>query len=392
MPLLAVNDVLYHEPRRRILQDTVTCIREHLTIFEAGRRLEANAERHLKTPEEMARLFREFPRALEQTQRILARIDFSLDELRYNYPEETIGNGETAQETLERLAWEGAQFRYPSGIPQMVVDGVTSELKLIAELKYAPYFLTVRDIVHHARYNLKILCQGRGSAANSMVCYCLEVTEVEPVTGNLVFGRFLSTERNEPPDIDVDFEHERREEVMQYIYNKYGRMRAGLTATVISYRSKSALREVAKVFGLSTDTVEALNNMTWGWHTREIDAKQVRDLGFDPTDATLRRVLEISEELMGFPRHLSQHVGGFILTRDRLDHLVPISNAAMDDRTVVEWDKGDIESLGLLKVDVLALGMLSCIRRSFEFLEEHYGFRADARWLDAQIKTTVFTR
>ena len=250
-----------------------------------------------------------------------------------------------------------------------------SELKLIAELKYAPYFLTVRDIVHHARYTLRILCQGRGSAANSMVCYCLEITEVEPNLGNLVFGRFLSTERNEPPDIDVDFEHERREEVMQYIYNKYGRMRAGLTATVISYRSKSALREVAKVFGLSTDTVDALNNMTWGWHTREIDAKQVEGLGFDPTDATLQRVLELSEELMGFPRHLSQHVGGFILTRDRLDHLVPISNAAMDDRTVVEWDKGDIEALGLLKVDILALGMLSCIRRSFDLLEEHYGFR-----------------
>jgi error-prone DNA polymerase len=374
--LLAVNDVLFHEPRRRIVQDTLTCIREHLTIVEAGRRLEANAERHLKTPEEMARLFREHPYAIEQTQRFISRIDFSLDELRYNYPEETIGNGETAQQTLERLAWEGAKKRYshrPEGVPQLVIDGVTSELKLIEEMQYAAYFLTVHDIVRFARYERGILCQGRGSAANSMVCYCLEITEVEPVTGNLVFGRFLSTERNEPPDIDVDFEHERREEVMQYVYNKYGRLRAGLTATVVSYRSKGSLREVAKVFGLSSDAIDALNNMSWGWYSRDLDAKQLKELGFDPNDPTLIRVLEISNEIMGFPRHLSQHVGGFILTRDRLDHLVPISNAAMDDRTVVEWDKADIESLGLLKVDILALGMLSCIRRAFEFMREHYG-------------------
>ena len=263
--LLAVNDVLYHEPRRRIMQDTLTCIREHLTIFEAGRRLEANAERHLKTPDEMARLFREHPNAIGQTKDILSKISFSLDQLQYNYPEETVGTGETAQETLERLAWAGAARRYPDGVPDMVVQGVRGELKLIAELKYAAYFLTVHDIVRFARYERGILCQGRGSAANSMVCYCLEVTEVEPVTGNLVFGRFLSTERNEPPDIDVDFEHERREEVMQYIYNKYGRLRAGLTATVVTYRSKGALREVAKVFGLSTDTIEALNRHELGF-------------------------------------------------------------------------------------------------------------------------------
>jgi error-prone DNA polymerase len=375
VPMLAVNDVLYHEPRRRVMQDTLTCIREHYTIFEAGRRLEANAERHLKAPEEMARLFHDYPRAFARTQDILRRIDFSLDELQYNYPEETIGNGETAQQTLERLAWEGARKRYKGNIPQMVVEGVTGELKLIEEMKYAAYFLTVHDIVRFARYERNILCQGRGSAANSMVCYCLEVTEVEPVTGNLVFGRFLSTERNEPPDIDIDFEHERREEVMQYIYNKYGRLRAGLTATVVTYRSKGAMRDVAKVFGLSNDAIDMLNSMSWSSYSRDNDPEHLKKVGINPDDPVVARVLQISGELMGFPRHLSQHVGGFILTRDRLDHLVPISNAAMDDRTVVEWDKADIESLKLLKVDVLALGMLTCVRRAFDMMHEHYGWR-----------------
>jgi error-prone DNA polymerase len=375
VPMLAVNDVYYHEPCRRVMQDTVTCIREHLTIFEAGRRLEANAERHLKAPEEMERLFQDYPRAFARTQDILRRIDFSLDELQYNYPEETIGNGETAQQTLERLTWDGARKRYKGVIPQMVVDGVIGELKLIEEMKYAAYFLTVHDIVRYARYERKILCQGRGSAANSMVCYCLEITEVEPTTGNLVFGRFLSTERNEPPDIDVDFEHERREEVMQYIYNKYGRLHAGLTATVITYRSKGAMREVAKVFGLSNDAIDMLNSMSWSSYARDNDPEHLKKVGINPDDPIVARVLQISSELMGFPRHLSQHVGGFILTRDRLDHLVPISNAAMEDRTVVEWDKADIESLKLLKVDVLALGMLTCVQRAFDMLEQHYGYR-----------------
>jgi error-prone DNA polymerase len=375
IPMLAVNDVSYHEPRRRVMQDIVTCIREHLTIFEAGRRLDANAERHLKTPEEMVRLFRDYPRALARTQDILKRIDFSLDELQYNYPEETIGNGETAQQTLERLAWEGANRRYKGEVPSLVVEGVINELKLIEEMKYAAYFLTVHDIVRFARYERNILCQGRGSAANSMVCYCLEITEVEPTTGNLVFGRFLSTERNEPPDIDVDFEHERREEVMQYIYSKYGRMRAGLTATVVTYRSKGAMRDVAKVFGLSNDAIDMLNSMSWSSYSRDNDPEHLKKVGINPDDAIVARVLHISGELMGFPRHLSQHVGGFILTRDRLDHLVPISNAAMDDRTVVEWDKADIESLKLLKVDVLALGMLTCVRRAFDMMEEHYGWK-----------------
>jgi error-prone DNA polymerase len=371
--LLAVNDVLYHEPRRRVMQDVVTCIREHLTIFEAGRRLEANAERHIKAPEEMARLFRHYPSAIDQTMELISKISFSLDMLKYNYPEETIGNGETAQETLVRLTWEGAKKRYKNNIPYKVLYGVAHELKLIAKLQYAPYFLTVRDIVHHARYKLNILCQGRGSAANSMVCFCLEVTEVDPIVGNLVFGRFLSTERNEPPDIDVDFEHERREEVMQYIYGKYGRLRAGLTATVVTYRSKGAMREVAKVFGLSSDAIDMLNSMSWSSYSREASPDKLSNLGINPGDPTIQRVLEISNELMGFPRHLSQHVGGFILTRDRLDHLVPISNAAMDDRTVVEWDKGDVESLGLLKVDILALGMLTCMQRAFEMMKQQYG-------------------
>ena len=375
VPMLAVNDVYYHEPGRRVMQDTVTCIREHLTIFEAGRRLEANAERHLMAPEEMERLFKDYPRAFARTQDILRRIDFSLDELQYNYPEETIGNGETAQQTLERLTWDGAQKRYKGDIPSMVVSGVIDELKLIEEMKYAAYFLTVHDIVRYARYERKILCQGRGSAANSMVCYCLEITEVEPTTAHLVFGRFLSTERNEPPDIDVDFEHERREEVMQYIYNKYGRLHAGLTATVITYRSKGAMREVAKVFGLSNDAIDMLNSMSWSSYARDNDPEHLKKVGINPNDPIIARVLQISSELMGFPRHLSQHVGGFILTRDRLDHLVPISNAAMEDRTVVEWDKADIESLKLLKVDVLALGMLTCVQRAFDMMEQHYGYR-----------------
>jgi len=378
VPLIAVNDVIYHDPGRRPLQDVVTCIREHLTIAEAGTRLEANAERHLKEPWEMARLFREHKDALAETMRFLGRISFTLDELRYNYPEETVGNGETAQQTLERLAWAGAARRYPpekypEGVPEKVRLGLVEELKLIAHMKYAAYFLTVEDIVRFARQERNILCQGRGSAANSMVCYCLGITEVDPMVGNLVFGRFLSTERLEPPDIDVDFEHEKREEVMQYIYEKYGRERTGLTSTVVTYRSKGALREVAKVFGLSSDTITALNGLGWGWYTRKPDDGRVETLGLDPREPTLRKVLELAGELMGFPRHLSQHVGGFVITRDRLDHLIPITNAAMENRTVVEWNKDDLDVLGILKVDILALGMLTCIHRAFDLMKAHYG-------------------
>jgi error-prone DNA polymerase len=354
------------------VQDVVTCIREHLTIAEAGRHLEQNAERHLKLPAEMARLFREHSEALAQTQVLLERIHFTLDELKYNYPNETIGNGETAQETLERLAWAGAHQRYPEGIPELVKKGVWSELCLIAYMRYAAYFLTVHDLVRFARYDRQILCQGRGSAANSMVCYCLEITEVEPIVGNLVFGRFLSTERNEPPDIDVDFEHERREEVMQYLYRKYTRERTGLTATVVRYRSRGALREVAKVFGLSSDTITALNGMSWGSYDKNFGSKRAKGAGFNPEEPVLSKVLDIAGELMGFPRHLSQHVGGFVITRDQLDHLIPITNAAMEERTIVEWDKDDLDALGILKVDVLALGMLTCMRRAFELMHVHY--------------------
>src|SRR6185312_5708229 len=366
-----VNDVLYHHPERRLLQDVVTCIREHVTLSEAGRRLEPNAERHLKPPEEMARLFREHPEALAETGNILARIGFGLEQLEYSYPEETVATGETAQETLERLVWAGAQHRYPAGVPEKVKASLWSELCLIAYKRYPAYFLTVEEIVSYAR-RFGILCQGRGSAANSTVCFCLGVTEVDPMRSDLVFGRFLSTERDEPPDIDVDFEHERREEVIQHLYHKYGRDRAGLTATVVCYRSKGAIREVAKVFGISDDMVAALNELSWSWYSRDLKPERVKELSLDPNDPLLSKVLTLAQDLIGFPRHLSQHVGGFVLTRDRLDTYVPIANAAMEDRTVVEWDKDDLDALKILKVDVLALGMLSCIRRAFELMHVHY--------------------
>jgi len=371
VPLLAVNDVLYHEPDRRIVHDVVTCIREHLTLETAGRRLQQNAERHLKPPDEMARLFADHPEAIAETRRLLARIGFSLDQLRYNYPTETIGNGETAQETLERLTWEGAHKRYPKGLPEQIKVSLWNELCLIAYKGYASYFLTVEDVVRHARETLRILCQGRGSAANSAVCYCLGITEVDPTKVKLVFGRFISTERDEPPDIDVDFEHERREEVMQYVYAKYGGDRTGLTATVISYRSKSAVRETAKVFGLSDDTIAAINQLHWGWGNAA-DLAGIHMVGLDPNDPTLTQMFNVVAALKSFPRHLSQHVGGFVITRDSLESLVPISKTAMESRTIVEWDKDDIDALGILKVDILALGMLTALRRSFELLHQHY--------------------
>ena len=373
VPVLAVNDAMYHEPSRRILQDVLSCIRLHTTVYEAGRRLEPNAERHIKSPDEMAHLFREHPAAIAETERLLSLIHFSLDELRYNYPEETIGNGETAQETLERLSLAGAGKRYPDGVPDRVMKGLQHELELIAQMKYAAYFLTVHDMVRFAREERGIICQGRGSAANSVVCFCLGITEVDPMLVDLLFERFVSTERDEPPDIDVDFEHERREEVMQYLYAKYGRHRCALTATVQTYRSKGAIREVCKVFDVSTDTVEALNGLKWGYYDYGIEAENIRSIGLDPEDPTLAMVFEVVKVLMGFPRHLGQHVGGFVITRDRLDHLIPVSNAAMEGRTVVEWDKDDLDALGILKVDVLALGMLSCIRRAFDLMHTHYG-------------------
>ncbi len=370
--LVATGAVLYHAAHRRPLQDVLTCIREKRTIAEAGFRLQANAERHLKTPDEIARLFKGYEYALENTVRIADRCRFSLDELKYEYPDEPVPDGKTPQSHLEELTWEGAAWRFPDGIPEKVRDTIEKEIALIAELDYAPYFLTVHDIVHYAR-NLGILCQGRGSAANSAVCYCLAITNVDPTEIDLLFERFVSPERKEPPDIDVDFEHERREEVIQYIYGRYGRDRAGLAATVISYRGRSAVREVGKALGLSEDTVVALAGTVWGLSNGALPEKYVREAGLDPSDPLLALCLELAHELTGFPRHLSQHVGGFALTRGPLSELVPIGNAAMEDRTVIEWDKDDLDALGLLKVDVLGLGMLTCIRKAFALLKDHYG-------------------
>ncbi|MHA6299440.1 error-prone DNA polymerase [Devosia sp. CAU 1758] len=369
--MIASNDVAYHEPDRHMVLDVVTCIREHLTLENAGFLLSANGERHLKPPAEMARLFFEHPQAIAETQHFIDRIEFSLSQLEYNYPEETIGNGETAQQTLERLTWAGAGKRFPGGLPDGIEDIIRGELRLIDEKGYAAYFLTVHDIVQFARYEKGILCQGRGSAANSTVCYCLEITEVDPRKANLVFGRFISTERDEPPDIDVDFEHERREEVMQYIYQKYGGKRTGLTANVISYRSKSAIRETAKVFGVSDDIINAFNQLHWGWGSG-VDLRSVGNIGLNPDDPVLAQMFEVIKVLRGFPRHLSQHVGGFVITRDSLESLVPISKSAMDSRTIIEWNKDDIDALKILKVDILALGMLTCLHRAFELMEQHY--------------------
>ncbi|MGI9524464.1 MAG: error-prone DNA polymerase [Hyphomicrobiaceae bacterium] len=372
-PLIATNDVLYHDPARRPLQDILTCVRQKITVQQAGFLLKANSERHIKSPSEMAHLFRDYKDALANTMALATRCHFSLEELRYEYPEEPVPPGHSPQSYLEDVSWKGAQWRFPNGIPDKVITALKKELALIDKLEYAPYFLTVYDIVRFARTQ-GILCQGRGSAANSVVCYCLSITGVNPSEVNLLFERFVSAERKEPPDIDVDFEHERREEVIQYLYARYGRDRAGLAATVISYRARSAVREVGKAMGLSEDSVAALAGMVWGpSSTGALPESRVREAGLDPTDPLLRKALALSDMLIGFPRHLSQHVGGFVLTRGPLTEVVPIGNAAMDDRTFIEWDKDDLEALGLLKVDVLALGMLSCIRRAFDLLAKHIG-------------------
>ena len=376
VPLVATNDVHYHIPARRPLQDVLTCIREHCTLDEAGFRLFDNAERHLKTPQEMAYLFHTNPYAIAQQSEIIEKITFSLDQLKYVYPVDPIPEGRTPQQELERLTWRGAANRYGRHVPDRVRAAVVHELALIGQLGYAPYFLTVHDIVRYAR-SRKILCQGRGSAANSAVCYCLGITAVDPGKVDLLFERFVSAERNEPPDIDVDFEHERREEVIQYIYAKYGRHRAGLTATVVSYRPRSAIREAGKALGLSEDTVDILARTVWGWSDDGLKPEYIRRTGLDPADATLRRALLLALELVGFPRHLSQHTGGFVITDGPLHELAPIENAAMEDRTVVEWDKDDLDALGILKIDVLSLGMLTCIRKGFDLLAQHYGRRHD---------------
>ncbi len=371
VPVLATNDVHYHAPERRPLQDVLTAIREGTTVAEAGRRLFANAERHLKGPEAMARLFAGREEALENACAVVEACRFSLSELAYEYPDETCVAGETPQQSLERLTWEGAARLFPDGVSERVEAMIAHELALIEGLHYAPYFLTVYDIVRFARDN-SILCQGRGSAANSVICYCLGITAVDPTKVDLLFERFVSAERNEPPDIDVDFEHARREDVIQYIYEKYGRDRAGIAATVITYRSRSAVREVGKALGLSLDMVAALSGTVWGWSSSGVDEKHIRELGLDPSDRTLRLAIDLTRELIGFPRHLSQHVGGFVITRGPLTEVVPVANAAMPDRTFVEWDKDDLDTLGILKIDVLALGMLTCIGKAFDALRHYY--------------------
>ena len=374
--ILATNDVHYHAPDRRPLQDVVTCIREKVTIATAGYLLNPNAERHLKSPQEMIRLFARWPHAICATREFADLLHFNLEELRYEYPQETVPEGRTPQQHLEHLTWEGARRRWPDGIPEKVLKQLNYELPLIERLDFARYFLTVHDIVDFAR-SLKppILCQGRGSAANSAVCYCLNITAVDPSVNELLFERFISEERKEPPDIDVDFEHERREEVIQHIYNKYGRDRAGIAATVIHYRPRSAIREVGKVMGLSEDVCAALASTIWGHMDAELEEERANDAGLDLSDPHFRRTIKLAEQLVGMPRHLSQHVGGFILTERPLTETVPIGNGAMKNRTFIEWDKDDIDDLGILKIDVLALGMLTCIRKCFDFIDQHHGER-----------------
>src|SRR3984957_6668856 len=374
VPLLATNEVLYHHPARRPLQDVLTCIREKTTIDTIGKRLEANAERYLKPTNEMLRLFRDVPDAIAQTMRFADRITFSLDQLRYQYPDEPVPPGKTAQRHLEDLTWAGAHQKFPIRIAPKTKKVLHKELRLIRKLKYAHYFLTVHDIVHYAR-DEKILCQGRGSAANSAVCYVLEVTSVDPTKVDLLFERFISKERLEPPDIDVDFEHSRREEVMQYVYRRYGRHRAAIIATVIHYRPRSAIRDVGKALGLTEDVTALLADTVWGSWGDGLDEMQVRQAGLDPQNPMVHRAVALAAELIEFQRHLSQHVGGYVLTQDRLDTYVPIGNAAMEDRTFIEWDKDDVDALSMMKVDVLALGMLHSVRKCFDLIDGHKGQR-----------------
>ncbi|MET0545018.1 MAG: error-prone DNA polymerase, partial [Caulobacterales bacterium] len=369
---IATTEPLHHVPERRALLDVLTCVREKTTLDDAGRLLAANAERCLKAPREMQRLYADAPEAISETARFVKGVTFSLSDLSYEYPDETVAGYSNAQEALEALSWAGAHNRYPNGIPPKVYNTLTRELGIVAELQYAAYFLTVADIVNFAKTREPaILCQGRGSAANSSICYCLGVTEVNPAENELLFDRFISTERNEPPDIDVDFEHERREEVIQYVYGKYGRDRAALAATLIRYRGRSAIRDVCKVFGYSEDRIAALSK-TQQWWSDNVTPEDLQSLGLDARDGRLMQCLKLVKELRGFPRHLSQHVGGLVITRERLDDVVPIQNAAMEERTVVEWDKDDLQALKILKVDILALGMLTCLRKAFAMIETHY--------------------
>jgi error-prone DNA polymerase len=371
---VATNDVLYHAATRRILHDVITCIREGCTIDDAGFARTRTADRHLKPPEDMARLFDRYPEAVASSQEIADRCRFSLGELRYQYPHEVRVPGMTAQQTLEKHVWEGAAHRYGKVVPEKVAAQIRHELMLIGSLNYAPYFLTVEHIVRFAR-SRGILCQGRGSAANSAVCFVLGITAIDPVQSNLLFERFISAERREPPDIDVDFEHERREEVIQWIFATYGRDRAALCATVIRYRSRGAVRDVGKALGLTEDVTASLAGQVWGWSSDGVDEDHAAALNLNIADRRLALTLKLARELIGFPRHLSQHPGGFVLTQDRLDTLVPVEPASMKDRQVIEWDKDDIDYLGFMKVDVLGLGMLGCMRRAFDLLSAHRGMQ-----------------
>ena len=370
-PLVASAAPVMHHGSRRRLTDVLTAIRLGVQVDNLGRAAQLNSEQRLRSAAEAATLFHAYPEALMQTARILERLNFSLDDLRYEYPSELTGD-ETPADRLRRLAYDGLEWRYPNGASEKVKRLIGHELSLISKLEFEPYFLTVHDIVAFAR-SRGILCQGRGSAANSVVCYCLGVTSVSPEVGTMVFERFVSEARNEPPDIDVDFEHERREEVIQYIYARYGRHRAGLCATVVHYRGKRAIREVGRAMGLSEDTIGALSSQLWSFFSTKGEATRMVEIGLDPSDPHLRQTMDLIYEVIGFPRHLSQHVGGFIVTDGRLDELVPIENATMEGRTVICWDKDDINSLGILKVDILALGMLTCIRKAFDLIAVHHG-------------------
>jgi len=372
IPLVATNDVHYHHPDRRQLQDIVTCIREKCTIYNAGFRLHQNAERYLKSKQEMERLFRHYPGAIQRSEQIAQACQFSLESLQYVYPKEITSEGRSPLEELTFLAWKGAHEIYGETLPEKISAAINYELVFIEEMDYAPYFLTVYDIVRFAR-NQGILCQGRGSAANSTICFCLGITSVDPTKFDLLFERFISSAGNEPPDIDVDFEHERREEVIRYIYSKYGRERSAIVATVTQLHQKGAVRDVAKAMGLSLDAINRLSSSIWEFSNEWLDHKTISEHGFNPDDEHLRKVLDLTQQFMGFPRQLGQHTGGFVITQGKITDLCPIINARMPDRTNIEWNKDDIDALGFLKIDILALGMLTCIRKAFDLVKAHYG-------------------
>ncbi|HEY2648468.1 MAG TPA: error-prone DNA polymerase, partial [Puia sp.] len=372
IPMVATNDVHYHEPARRQLQDILTCIREKCTIQNAGFRLHQNAERYLKSKDEMKRLFSKYPEAIRNTHEITEACRFNLNMLKYEYPEEITTGGRTTQEELTMLVWKGADERFGNNITEKTKNAILHELKFIREKNYAAYFLTVYDIVLYAREQ-KILCQGRGSAANSTICYCLGITSVDPSKFDLLFERFISSARNEPPDIDVDFEHERREEVIQYIYQKYGRDRAAIVATVTQERQRGSIRDVGKAMGLSIDTINRISSSVWEFTEEWFEGKRLTEQGLNPDDKLLQKTLLLTQQLMGFPRQLGQHTGGFVITRGKLSDLCPVMNARMEDRTCIEWNKDDIDAIGFLKIDVLALGMLTCIRKAFDLAKLHYG-------------------